>query len=71
MAGGIDGARKESNQRAFAYLQARKVEMGLGQLIESTDFHVEAIDLLSNRHGCEAGVAFFVAVQGATFKPPP
>jgi ATP-dependent Lon protease len=30
MAGGIDGATRESFQRAFAYLQGRKVEMGIG-----------------------------------------
>ena len=70
MAGGIDGATRESLQRAFAYLQARKVEMGIGQLLDSTDFHVEAIDLLGNRQGCEVGVAFFVAVHSALKKRP-
>jgi len=70
MAGGIDGGTKESIQRAFAYLQARKVEMGLGQPIDSTDFHVEAIDLLGNYQACELGVAFFVAVHSALKKRP-
>ena len=70
MAGGIEGTTKESIQRAFAYLQARKVEMGLGQPMESTDFHVEAIDLLGNHQDCEAGVAFFVAVHSALKKRP-
>ncbi|MBZ5596025.1 MAG: protease Lon-related BREX system protein BrxL [Acidobacteriia bacterium] len=70
MAGGIDGATRESLQRAFAYLQARKVEMGIGQQLDSTDFHVEAIDLLGNRQGCEVGVAFFVAVHSALKKRP-
>ena len=70
MAGGIDGATRESLQRAFAYLQARKAEMGIGQLLDSTDFHVEAIDLLGNRQGCEVGVAFFVAVHSALKKRP-
>jgi ATP-dependent Lon protease len=70
VAGGIDGATRESLQRAFAYLQGRKVEMGLGPQLDSTDFHVEAIDLLGNRQGCEVGVAFFVAVHSALKKRP-
>lgn len=47
---------------------ARKVDMGIGQLLDSTDFHVEAIDLLGNRQGCEVGVALFVAVHSALKK---
>jgi ATP-dependent Lon protease len=70
VAGGIDGSTRESLQRAFAYLQGRKVEMGLGSQLDSTDFHVEAIDLLGNRQGCEVGVAFFVAVHSALKKRP-
>jgi ATP-dependent Lon protease len=70
VAGGIDGATRESLQRAFAYLQGRKVEMGLASQLDSTDFHVEAIDLLGNRQGCEVGVAFFVAVHSALKKRP-
>ena len=62
IAGGIDGIMKESIQRAFAYLSAQKVRMGISQQIDTTDFHVEAIDLLSNHVPCEAGVAFIVAV---------
>ncbi len=38
--------------------------------MDSTDFHAEAIDLLGNRQGCEAGVAFFVAVHSALKKRP-
>ena len=37
---------KESIQRAFAYLQGQKVKMGIAQQLDTTDFHVEAIDLL-------------------------
>jgi ATP-dependent Lon protease len=36
--------------------------MGVGQQIDTTDFHVEAIDLLNNRVPCEAGIALVVAV---------
>lgn len=65
IAGGIEGVMKESIQRAFAYLQAHKVNMGIAQSLDITDFHVEAIDLLTNRTPCEAGVALVVAIYSA------
>ena len=39
--------------------------MGIAQLFDTTDFHVEAIDLLTNRVPCEAGVALVVAIYSA------
>lgn len=68
IAGGIDGAMRESIQRAFAYLAAQKVRIGLAQQLDSTDFHVEGIDLLSNHVPCEAGIALVVAVYSAIKK---
>lgn len=68
IAGGIEGPMKESIQRAFAYLQGQKVKMGVGQQIDTTDFHVEAIDLLNNRVPCEAGIALVVAIYSAVKK---
>ncbi len=68
IAGGIEGPMKESIQRAFAYLMGQKVKMGVGQQIDTTDFHVEAIDLLNNRVPCEAGIALVVAVYSAVKK---
>jgi ATP-dependent Lon protease len=65
IAGGIEGPMKESIQRAFAYLQSQKGKMGITQAVDTTDFHVEAIDLLSNRVPCEAGIALVVAVYSA------
>ena len=65
IAGGIEGSMKESIQRAFAYLQGQKGKMGIAQAVDTTDFHVEAIDLLSNRVPCEAGIALVVAVYSA------
>ncbi len=35
----------------------QKVKMGVGQEIDTTDFHVESIDLLSNQVPCEPGIA--------------
>jgi len=68
IAGGIDGTMRESIQRAFAYLAAQKVKIGISQQVDSTDFHVEGIDLLSNHVPCEAGVALIVAVYSAIKK---
>jgi ATP-dependent Lon protease len=68
IAGGIEGAMKESIQRAFAYLQGQKVKMGIGQAVDTTDFHVEAIDLLANHVPCEAGIALVVAIYSAVKK---
>jgi len=68
IAGGIEGSMKESMQRAFAYLMGHKVTMGIGQQLDTTDFHVEAVDLLSNRVPCDAGVALVVAIYSALRK---
>ena len=52
---------KESVQRAFSYLQAKKSELGIARDLDTSDLHVEVIDLLGNRVEAELGVAFFVA----------
>lgn len=68
IAGGIDGTMKESIQRAFAYLAAQKGKIGISQQVDTTDFHIEGIDLLSNHVLCEAGIALIVAVYSAIKK---
>jgi ATP-dependent Lon protease len=68
IAGGIEGSMKESIQRAFAYLSGQKVRIGISQQVDTTDFHIEAIDLLSNHVSCEAGIALIVAVYSAIKK---
>lgn len=68
IAGGIEGTMKESIQRAFAYLAAQKLKIGISQQVDTTDFHVEGIDLLSNHIPCEAGIALIVAVYSAVKK---
>ncbi len=65
IAGGAEGSMKESIQRAFAYIQGQKGKMGIAQAVDATDFHVEAIDLLSNHVPCDAGIALVVAVFSA------
>jgi ATP-dependent Lon protease len=68
IAGGVEGPMKESLQRAFGYLQSQKMKLGIAQQFDTTDFHIEAIDLLSNHVCCEAGVALVVAVYSAIKK---
>lgn len=68
IAGGIDSQMKESIQRAFAYLHGHKVNMGIAQTFDTTDFHVEAIDLLTNRISCDSGIALVVAIYSALKK---
>lgn len=69
-AGGISGAIKESIHRAFGFLQARKSELGVGRELDTSDLHVEAIDLLGNKVDVELGVAFFVAAFSAIRRSP-
>src|SRR6266852_4355090 len=70
LAGGIDGAMKESIQRAFGYLQTNKVKLGIASSFDLTDFHVEAIDLMQNHVPCECGTALIVAVISAVKRAP-
>ena len=61
---------RESIQRAFAYIQGHKVNMGIAQAVDTTDFHVEAIDLLTNRIPCDSGIGLIVALYSAIKKLP-
>lgn len=70
MAGGVAGTMKESVQRSFSYLQAKKSDLGIARDLDSSDLHVEVIDLLGNRVEAELGVAFFVACYSALRKMP-
>src|SRR5713101_232158 len=70
MAGGVSGAMKESVQRAFSYAQAKKSELGVAHELDTSDLHVEVIDLLGNRVEAELGVAFFVASYSAMRRAP-
>lgn len=69
-AGGVAGATKESIQRAYAYLQTKKSELGVAREVDTADLHVELIDLLNNRVEAEVGVAFFIACYSALRKAP-
>ena len=70
LAGGVSGAMKESVNRAFSYVQAKKSDLGIARDLDNSDVHVEVIDLLANRVEAEVGVAFFVACYSAFRKAP-
>jgi ATP-dependent Lon protease len=70
LAGGVSGAMKESVNRAFSYLSANKTPFGVPRELDTSDFHVEVIDLLGNKVEAEIGVAFFVAAYSALRKSP-
>ena len=71
LAGGVRGATKESIQRAFSFLKARKAEFGIGREMDTMDLHVEAVDLVSNKVEAEIGTAFVVAAYSALRRSPP
>lgn len=70
VAGGLDTLMRESIQRAYAYVQGHKTQLGMSSLIDTTDFHIEGIDLLANHVSCEVGIAFIVALYSALRKQP-
>ncbi len=70
-AGGIGGDTKESVQRAFSFLLANKTPFGVARDVDTSDFHVEVIDLLGNKVEAEVGVAFFIAAYSILRHAPP
>ena len=69
-AGGVSGAVKQSLQRAFAYMQSNKGELGIGRDLDTSDLHVEVIDLLANRVEAEIGIGFFASAMSALRSQP-
>ena len=70
-AGGISGSMKESINRAFSFLLANKGAFGIARQVDTSDFHVEVIDLLGNKVESELGVALFAAAYSVLRKAPP
>jgi ATP-dependent Lon protease len=70
-AGGISGATRESIARASSYLSANKTSLGIARELDTSDIHVEVVDLLGNRVEAEIGVAFLVAAYSAIRKAAP
>jgi len=70
MSGGATTDMRESIKRAYDYIRAHKVAMGIGAVLDVTDFHVELVDLLNRKEGSDIGVAFFIALYSALQKKP-
>jgi ATP-dependent Lon protease len=64
-AGGLTGALKESIARAHSYIASNKSSLSIGREFDTSDFHVEVIDLLGNRVDAEIGVGYFIAAFSA------
>ncbi|WP_038976330.1 protease Lon-related BREX system protein BrxL [Bradyrhizobium japonicum] len=70
-AGGVNGITKESINRAFSYMLAKKGELSIARELDVSDLHVEVIDLMNNRVEGEIGLGFFIAAFSALKKAPP
>lgn len=68
LAGGVAGARKASIGRAFSYMLSKKGDLAIAKEMDSSDPHVEVIDLLNNRVEGEIGLGFFIAAFSALKK---
>ena len=68
---GLERDMKESVGRAFSHLLSNKTAFGVAREVDTSNFHVEVIDLLGNKVQAEVGVAFFVATFSALRKAPP
>lgn len=71
MSGGITTEMKESIKRSFDYVKSQKVKLGVGADLDSTDFHVQLVDLLNRKVGSQVGVGFFIALYSALKKHSP
>jgi ATP-dependent Lon protease len=60
--GNPDRNMKQSIDTAYDYMRSRKSQIGIEKDLDSYDFHVQIIDLMSSKEGSHAGVAFFVAL---------
>jgi ATP-dependent Lon protease len=70
-AGGVTGLTKESINRAFSYMLAKKAELSIAHELDVSDLHVEVIDLMNSRVEGEIGLGFFIAAFSALKKAPP
>lgn len=69
-ANGLESSTREAINRAFAFLQGHVEQFGIRHEMETTDFHVEVVDLLSNRAPAACGMALVVAIVSALRKTP-
>ena len=56
---------RESVNRAMAYLQNVRNQLGIDELLAKKDIYVEAVDLTGGNVACDCGVAFYLAIISA------
>lgn len=62
---GLDQSLKESAQRALAYLQNVKTQLGIAPILIQKDLYIEAVDMSGGHVECACGVAFYTAIISA------
>lgn len=70
ISGAATAEMKESMKRSFDYLRAKKIPLGIASQMDTTDFHVQLVDLLNRKEGSDLGVAFFIGVYSALQRHP-
>ena len=60
--GNPDRVMRDSIVTAFDYVRANKAMLGLERLVDSSDFHVQVVDLAQVKEGSQVSVGFFVAL---------
>jgi ATP-dependent Lon protease len=68
--GQLDKPMRDSIHTAYGYLRGQRRTLGIERDLDSYDFHVQAVNLMSAREGSEAGVAFFVALYSLLREQP-
>ena len=68
--GQLDKPMRDSIQTAFDYVRGHRMQLGIERDLDSYDFHVQVVDLMSSREGSEAGVAFFIALYSLLREQP-
>ena len=56
---------RESVNRAMAYLQNVKTQLGIDHLLAKKDVYAEAVDLSGGAIACDCGVAYYLAIISA------
>ena len=70
LSGGFAPDMKESIKRAYDFVKAKQGALGVGAQLNTTDYHVQLVDLLNRKEGSEVGVAFFIALYSVLTKNP-
>jgi ATP-dependent Lon protease len=68
--GQMDKPMRDSIHTAYDYIRSQRNVLGIERDLDSYDYHVQVVDLMSTREGSEAGVAFFIALYSLLKEQP-